>query len=387
MVANDPRPSTTPCCRGCGAAGLGAIEGFAALPRVSSDCRPFAAGGALARCTACGLVQKPDTPAFRADAAAIYAAYDIYHQGGGAEQRAFDGRQGGAPRRSELLAERVQAAAGLPARGRALDLGCGNGAFLRAFGGRFPGWQLFGLELDDRTLPALRRIPGFAGLLQGEVRSLSGEYEFVSLLHVLEHLADPLDSLVALRRRVPADGVLFIEVPNLAANPFDLLVADHASHFTPTTLDGLLRRAGWTATRLETGWVTKEISMLARPAAALAATDGQDAPGLADAGLAWLAATLAAARAAARRKPFGVFGTAIAGAWLAGALDGAIDFFVDEDASRIGRSFGGRPVLAPGAEPPGATVFLGLVPAVAGALAPRLARPGLHLVHPPAFAD
>lgn len=374
-------------CHACGAGDLREIQGFAALPRVSSDCRPVTAGGALACCAACGLAQKPATPEFHADAAAIYAAYDVYYQGGGAEQLVFDPRLGGALRRSELLADRIRATAALPAGGQALDIGCGNGAFLRAFGARFADWRLSGLELDDRNLPALRQIPGFTALLQGEIRALCGPYGFVSLLHALEHLTDPLTSLAALRRCMTPEGVLFIQVPNLAANPFDLLIADHASHFTPPTLRRLLRRAGWAVKRLETGWVTKEISVLARPDPTGAEADARlaDGPGLADRCLAWLSATLDAARAAARRKPFGVFGTSIAGTWLAGALADEIDFFVDEDSSRIGRSFAGRPVRAPGTEPPDATLFLGLAPAVAQALAPRLARPGLHLVHPPAF--
>jgi SAM-dependent methyltransferase len=376
-------------CDGCGAAAVRQLASFAALPRVSSDCRPIAEGGALACCERCGLVQKPVTAAFLAEIAAIYSAYDVYYQGGGAEQMVFDAFHGGARRRSEVLTERIRAAVALPASGRVLDIGCGNGVFLRSLGAGLPDWDLFGLELDDRNLPALARIPRFAGLVGDDLYAVRGQYGLVTMLHALEHLTEPLRALESLRRCVPADGLLFIQVPNLAANPFDLIIADHASHFTPCSLEGLLLRAGWDVLLLETGWVPKEISVLVRPALGSAGTPTQpvDAPGLAAHHLGWLAATLGAAHGAAGQQPFGIFGTSIAGTWLAGALGDRIGFHVDEDTSRIGRQFFGKPVVAPGAEPDGATVFLGLAPAVAAALATRLARPRLRLVRPPPLGD
>ena len=372
-------------CHGCGAPTPRQFEGFSALPRVSSDCRPVARGGELAYCDRCGLVQKPVTAAFQAEINEIYAAYDVYYQGGGAEQLVFDAQQGGTRRRSDLLTDRLRTVGSLPELGRALDIGCGNGVFLRELGSRMPGWDLFGMELDDRNLPMLRQIPRFAGLVRDDLFMLQGQYDLVTMLHALEHLAEPLRALTSLRRCVPAGGLLFIQVPNLAANPFDLLIADHASHFTPRSLEALLLRAGWELVLLETDWVPKEISVLARPARGGPAIPNQpaDEPELVAHHLDWLAATLAAARGAAQQQPFGIFGTSIAATWLAGDLTDQVAFHVDEDISRIGRLFFGKPVLAPGRAPDGATLFLGLAPAIASILASRLARPGLNLICPP----
>ena len=68
-------------------------------------------------------------------------------------------------------------------------------------------------------------------------------------------------------RRLPAPGGrLFVEVPNAETNPFEYLVADHATHFTPSTLGRLAAGAGWIVDELSAGWVSKELSMVAHPA-------------------------------------------------------------------------------------------------------------------------
>jgi len=294
-------------CHVCAAPCLAPVPSYAAMPRVSSDCRPVQPGGALYVCTACGVAQKPATPEFLADIAAIYAAYDVYYQGGGADQIVFDVEAGTGVRRSVLLSRRLAATGLLPESGSVIDIGCGNGAFLRALGSVMPGCELYGLELDERNLVAMREIPRFAGLKVGDVTKLDGEYALITMVHVLEHLTDPFATLAALRRNLGAEGLLFIEVPNVAENPFDLVVADHATHFTPPALESLLVRAGLEPLLFETDWVRKEMSVLVRPTGGrVRARQKADPPRLIAAQLAWLDATLAAARlASARAAAFG----------------------------------------------------------------------------------
>jgi hypothetical protein len=64
-------------------------------------------------------------------------------------------------------------------------------------------------------------------------------------------------------------------------------------------------------------------------------------------------------------RMFGLFGTAISGMWVYGALRDKVSFFVDEDPSRVGNSFEGLPILSPSQAPAGITVFVPLLPKVA----------------------
>jgi hypothetical protein len=80
---------------------------------------------------------------------------------------------------------------------------------------------------------------------------------------------------------------------------------------------------------------------------------------------------------------FGLFGTSIAATWLCGVLDDAVSFFVEEDPSRVGRLYMGRPVLRPDQAPSKSVVFLALVPEVALRVAERLRATTLDLRLPP----
>jgi hypothetical protein len=75
------------CCPSCGSNEVTDVPGYGELMRVTSDAKPWPAGGRIAVCRACGLVQKPITPEWLAEVAQIYAAYTIYFQSGGETPR------------------------------------------------------------------------------------------------------------------------------------------------------------------------------------------------------------------------------------------------------------------------------------------------------------
>jgi hypothetical protein len=75
---------------------------------------------------------------------------------------------------------------------------------------------------------------------------------------------------------------------------------------------------------------------------------------------------------------FGIFGTAVAGTWLAGARDIEVDFFVDEDPSRIGAKHLGIPIISPGDAAEGSDILVGMAPAVSKRLAGKYRDAAAH---------
>jgi len=371
-------------CAVCGGP-LAEVTGFARLPRVTSDSRPFRPGGRISSCAACAAIQKIPDERWFAEIREIYSGYDIYHQSGGVDQPVFDAGTGRARPRSAALVESLAAGGVLAARGRALDVGCGGGAFLAALAQARPGWRLFGNDLGDRNERSLRAIPGFEALYTGDLTVVPGRYDLVSLIHSLEHLPAPVDSLRALQSKLAPAGRLFIQVPDVARTPFDLVVADHLSHFSARALADVVARAGFVVERLAADVVVKELTLVARlpDGAGAAALLPDRAPGDLAEKLGWLERMIATASTAAIRAPFGLFGTSIAAVWLLAGLEERVAFFVDEDRVRIGRPLFGRPVLAPEEVPAGATVMLALIPEVAHAVAARLAGLPVGFVLPP----
>lgn len=365
------------------------LTGFRTLSRVTSDIRAWPAGGRLGVCRDCGTVQKLLDAVWHAEVGEVYRTYALYHNArGGTEQNIFG--DGGQPvTRSSRLIERLRADAGLPGRGRLLDIGCGNGGLLRSWARLLPDWTLAGTELDDKTRAVVEAIPGVERMYTGDIADVPSQFDAITLLHVLEHVADPVPFLAAVGKKLRPGGLVVVDVPDFARNPFDLAVVDHCNHFAPDSLAAVFRAAGFGEVVVRGDVVPKEHVAVGRLGGAmvpLGTTPVNPAAIAADVQqrLTWLSSMAAAGRAAAG-DTFGVFGTSTAGAWLLGALGDRIKFFVDEDEAKIGQMWAGRPILAAEAVPAGATVFVGLNATMAASVAARLAPrcPGT-LVVPPA---
>jgi 2-polyprenyl-3-methyl-5-hydroxy-6-metoxy-1,4-benzoquinol methylase len=376
-------------CGVCGVPSLDRIPRFALLPRVTSDCVPFRDGGTLAICRECGAAQSPPSEQWSGEVREIYSDYSAYRQSGGVEQQVFDSTVGFLRPRSEVLLERFLRISKVPNRGKILDVGCGTGSTLKVFAS-VGEWSLYGLDLDEHCLPVLRDIPGFNALYTCAASELpERRFDIITLVHSLEHFATPCETLRDLHLKLKGCGWLLIQVPNAAANPFDYIVADHMMHFTPQTLAHLIQRAGFRVRCIATDWVAKEISLVA------ASASDDTPPAITAIGsqryvieqLNWLHNVVTAATMSAATTPsntsFGVFGTSVAAAWLWPAISGRIQFFVEEDPSRIGRTYMGRPILSPTETPAGAVVFLALMPPMAAAIKTRLEALPIDFRMPP----
>jgi SAM-dependent methyltransferase len=359
-------------CHVCTNGDVRELAGYASLPRVTSDCKPWPSGGRLGVCSRCGAMQKIINDQWRADIARIYQDYTIYFQASGAEQAVFVGEAAQLMARSDRLVSQIVAHVTLPPTGRLLDIGCGNGAFLGASSRALPGWLLAGTELSDTNKATVEAIRGVEALYTCGLAETPGCFGLISLVHVLEHIANPSDFLRTVGSKLEHEGTLFVEVPNAARNPFDLIIADHATHFTVASLAALLEGAGFRITTWSEEWVSKEISVVARKGHGPSGVPAMRDDAAAEA-LDWLRATREAARAVRRNaagKKFGLFGSSIAATWLAQEVDRTMDFFVDEDIHRHGERFFECTVLSPHEVPAGSVVFVG----IAGDAAARIAR-------------
>jgi len=337
------------------------------------------------------MVQKLPDAQWLAEIGEIYRDYEMYHQSAANDQAVFDPVSGRPMGRCEVLARHLLASGRLPPAGSLLDVGAGSGAMLAAFSAASPDWRLYGLDLDTRKEVALKAIPRFERLFTTPPGEVKQQFDLLTLIHSLEHFDQPVAMLRSLRGLIAPGGRLFVQVNNVERTPFDLVVADHLSHFSPKSLAYLVAQSGLGVDGVRTDWVNKELSLLTSDAPQAEAVRGDD-PAAATArvrrDVEWLSAMLEHARAAsvrAGRGRFGMFGTSVAATWLASGLGDAIDFYVDEDPARRGRTHLGRPIVLPAEVAAGSTVYLAFIGDVAAQIARRLGHLPLDFAAPPAL--
>lgn len=377
-------------CLLCGSPELSICYRGDGMRSVTSDAKPWHYPAITYFCLQCGHLQKLRSAAFRRGIDSVYFNYDIYHLSNGLEQIIFQNGAQVPSTRSLQLTQRLEEAFHLPDRGALLDVGCANGAFLTAFGKRFPNWRLFGFEQNRHYEKRVLDLPNVDGFFSSSLESINRKFDLISLSHVLEHVDDPVHFLGLIRPLLKEDGLLLIQVPNILENPLDMVVIDHYSHFSPWVLKRFMIWLAFEPVFIATDWVRKEITFGAR---LLNEGEQIDLPPQIDIRLLsdfftkcadWLSKLVRAGDSQDVGSRVGIFGTAVAGTWLGANLSERVHFFVDEDVSRIGKLHLGKPVLHPRQVEPTDSVLLAFPYRLAAQIRDRISKsyPGKYLLPP-----
>lgn len=142
----------------------------------------------------------------------------------------------------------------VPARGRALDVGCADGTFLSLLAQR--GFDVLGLEPSASIRTDATRRLGSERVLAATLADAElprAAFDLVTLWDVVEHLSDPLSDLRRLRSALAPSGRLVLETQDVQSLAARLLGrrwhhfkhAEHLHHFHAGTLECLLERSGF----------------------------------------------------------------------------------------------------------------------------------------------
>jgi SAM-dependent methyltransferase len=354
-------------CHACGAPGVDRLGAIGLRPAsVTSDSLPCDLAAAIWHCRACGHLQKRPSAAEQAEIDRIYSTYQAHHLSGGREQLVFPAGQAPRPRTYHCL---EQCRPSLPETGRLLDVGTGNGAVLKSAQALLPRWSLYGFDVGDRYRADIEAMAGVEGFWSGDfARVPAAGFDLAVLWHTLEHVPDPASLLSQIVEKLAPGGRVLIQVPDVLRNPFDLAVIDHASHFGPSQLRRACARAGLRPVLDGGAWVHNCLTLLLErgPAREPAADDPAWV-------FAWLREALTSIDRALEGGPFAIFGTGMAGLWLAGQFGRPPACFVDEDAARAGHQVAGATIVAPADVDPALPVVMSFTTDTATAIARRLA--------------
>lgn len=144
----------------------------------------------------------------------------------------------------------------LPAKpgGKLLDVGCGNGIFLKRMH-KF-GWDVSGVEPDSKAAQQAMINLKSDKIVIGNIENSGFEdntFDAITMNHVVEHLLDPVDTLKNCFRILKPNGLLVVATPNaesLGARHFKNLWRGwepprHIHIFSPRSLKLVAEQAGF----------------------------------------------------------------------------------------------------------------------------------------------
>lgn len=143
---------------------------------------------------------------------------------------------------------------------RLLDIGCGTGEFIAFM--KQHGWEGVGLELSSEgaTIAKSKGLEVYSLSIDEflvEHPRYSSTFTVVTLLHVLEHVPNPVELLNLIRNLLVGAGVVVIQVPNdfselqlsaqqhLRKEPWWIAIPAHINYFDFRSLPALLGRLGF----------------------------------------------------------------------------------------------------------------------------------------------
>ena len=145
--------------------------------------------------------------------------------------------------RNLMLAKKYRLIRRLNRSKEILDIGSGTGYFLDYMKGN--GYRTLGIEPDDKARNHGIETFGLEILPPSQLmdNSITTQFSFISMWHVLEHLYEPEKYMDRIRQLLKDDGYLIVALPNCSS--FDAAhykskwagydVPRHLWHFTPAT--------------------------------------------------------------------------------------------------------------------------------------------------------
>jgi len=213
-------------------------------------------------CKQCGLVYLNSRP----DSAHLAYLYENYHLRNGKREYSWAYLMEKNYREASKLLSRK-----FPRKGKILDIGCGYGYFLERMNAL--GWETAGIDLSPKTI-SYATGKGL-NVVESSVENISfpkSSFDAITAFYVMEHLPDPYSAVKKIYSLLKPGGIFILRVPHTTPIVRFLLLFHiknnlydtpyHLYDFSPKTITLLLKKAGFTAIRVEPGSPTLPNSFL-----------------------------------------------------------------------------------------------------------------------------
>ncbi|HEX2976919.1 MAG TPA: class I SAM-dependent methyltransferase, partial [Bacteroidales bacterium] len=143
-------------------------------------------------------------------------------------------------------------------RGTLLDIGSGTGFFAGFM--KTKGWNVLGIEINEKARNFSRKEFGIGVLEPSEIKNVEpASFDCITLWHVLEHFYDPYKYMEDISRLLRPGGKIIIALPNSGSYDCSKYgeywaawdVPRHLWHFTPNSFRRFSENTGFEITAIK----------------------------------------------------------------------------------------------------------------------------------------
>lgn len=137
----------------------------------------------------------------------------------------------------------------IPPSPRLLDVGCGNGMFLKEVAARFTNYELSGFDVSENLQSQFEdhhRIDYHFGNL----RDVPNKFDAITFIDSLSFILDIPELFEIFESKLADDGVIFVTSPDISKNNVTLLMDTQHYYFTFSSLQSLFGHFGYVFTEI-----------------------------------------------------------------------------------------------------------------------------------------
>ncbi|MDH5601814.1 MAG: class I SAM-dependent methyltransferase [Gammaproteobacteria bacterium] len=277
----------------------------------------------------------------------------------------------------------------LPQDAKILDYGCAKSSTMNVLTTMGITFQPYLFDVSDRYIPFWKN---FLSEEHWAIYSIPNEWDnqfnAVTSFFSLEHMAQPQNALREIHRVLIPSGILYGIIPNVFTNIADLIVVDHVNHFTPVSLDYMLRSQGFDVVEIDENahkgalvFVAKKIPGHSIVAAMPTLSEINAAyKKICGISVYWKDANGKVStyeQAITGKKQIAIYGAGFYGTFILTSLaqPEKIAYIIDQNPFLQGKELNGKPIVSPANLPETVdTVFVGLNPTHARKLMVEIAE-------------
>ena len=227
---------------------------------------------------------------------------------------------------------------------RILDIGCFDGRLLVELDRMLNNADLWGFDINH-CLESLFPEKDNFHFISTDLEDVNGQFDLITLSHSILYVPDMVLLMDSICRLLNNNGILFIQIPDISKNIYYSLMGDQSFIFTETSLKNVISKFGFREKVIGNNYFPRELLVSAKKYES--ADSGNH---LKDQTFEHNIETIERILdqlVKMNQQNLAVLGTTVNAAFADEILGERIDFFVDENLSKIGETFRGKNIVHP----------------------------------------